>query len=279
MKRAILGFVLVLVSVSIWAQQPQPLQGPAEVSGAMTGQRHAPERWRYDPAAPRPGTPGAANAGCSAGLQKINPDDINYGGLLSLWHLAMVQETFENWLWWLQTVTFAGLLLSLGYNYFLVDQRDKRLMISADVLALVWNAYVHSRSKAIGMIKQYNEIVEKHNREYEASLARRAADTTTATAEVSQIDAKKALRSPAAEGEHGTSVVTSTALEKDLLLSEDLQNTRGISRAMSSSKGEHLSPVAQVATATKDLKTSDQDSVEPIEREQPVRGTETKTFF
>lgn len=170
MKRIVtLTLFLVLAVAGLRAQEPAVPPAPTGDQGASQGtasngsqpvKQHKPlERWRYDPAA-KPGDPD------NRGLKKINPNDINYGGVLAVWRVAMVQETIENIYWWMVLVLLVSQTISLAYIVWLQRQRHHRLFIAGDVLAQVTNLYLDARRRVFKITGEYNELVEKENTQF-----------------------------------------------------------------------------------------------------------------
>jgi len=170
MKRIVtLTLFLVLAGAGLRAQEPAVLPAPTGDQGASQGtasngsqpvKQHKPlERWRYDPVA-KPGDPD------NRGLKKINPNDINYGGVLAVWRAAMVQETIESLYWWMILVQLVTQTISLAYIVWLQRQRHHRLVIAGDVLAQVTNLYLDARRRVFKIIGEYNELVEKENAQF-----------------------------------------------------------------------------------------------------------------
>ena len=172
MKRIITLALFLIVGVMAASAQTSAAtpgaQGPTEqTSNALQQRPRKPERWRYDPAA----KPGQDDNCAPQGLQKINPDDVNYGGLLATWRIAGVQETLENLYFWTIVLLLGGLILSLAYNTFLVKQRRERLIMAADVVCQITNAYLDARERVLGLTAQYNALVEEENAKIEKEEA------------------------------------------------------------------------------------------------------------
>jgi hypothetical protein len=136
--------------------QNVPEQSP---NGPPQRVRKQPERWRYDPAA----KPGQDENCTPQGLKKLNPDDVNYGGLLATWRIALIQQTIEGVYFWTIMVLCGALFLALAYITFLVKQRHERLIIAADVVSQISNAYLDARERVFGLTAQYNAIVAEDN--------------------------------------------------------------------------------------------------------------------
>jgi chromosome segregation ATPase len=56
------------------------------------------------------------------------------------------------------------LSLSLLGNGWLIRQRQRRLVISANIVVQLFNAYVGSRAKALDAISKHNGLAERYNR-------------------------------------------------------------------------------------------------------------------
>jgi hypothetical protein len=177
MKRTVLLITFCFaLCIPFWGQQETAGGQQAEAPSATTKQRHELERWRYDPAAPK-----TSDTPCELkGLEKINPDDINYGSLLSIWHLGIVQETIRSLTWWAAVIEAIALFITLLYVYYLLAQRDRREIVAGDVLAQVWNSCLYAHTKATEAIDKYNAIVDEGNARHDRSLAAAAAEPTAA---------------------------------------------------------------------------------------------------
>jgi len=100
----------------------------------------------------------------------VNPDDINYGGLLAEWRLAAVRETIEQIYFW--TILVMGLALSALLLLLMHEDREKqrRLAITADVVAQLFNAWSYANYTARTAIAKHNEWVTRLDGEYEVTL-------------------------------------------------------------------------------------------------------------
>jgi hypothetical protein len=147
----------------------QPRQ-PSVPSAVQSSQRvRSVPRSSYDPAA-RNCTP-EPESGIAKAVTRINPDDVNYGGLLAEWRIAAVEETIESVYWSSILLLLFALLLLMAYTAWLLRQRDTRLRISGAVLAQVWNAHIHARAKAIETIRLHNQWVEIVDQQTASSAA------------------------------------------------------------------------------------------------------------
>jgi hypothetical protein len=223
MKRIVtLTLFLVLAVAGLRAQEPAVPPAPTGDQGASQEtasngsqpvKQHKPlERWRYDPAA-KPGDPD------NKGLKKINPNDINYGGVLAVWRVAMVQETIENIYWWMVLVLLVSQTISLAYIVWLQRQRHHRLVIAGDVLAQVTNLYLDARRRVFKITGEYNELVEKENAQFAQEQA--AAEANNAPIDPST----KALRSLSAAQQSASSTAIVFPPEKPAAKSTFFEST------------------------------------------------------
>ena len=134
--------------------------------GRRTGRRppppssYDPARQNYDPAAGPYAKKSSWNAALDAATGHINPDNINYGGLLSQWHLAMAQETIGNLYFYIVVVESITLLIIFLYAFHLIVERRHRLQIAGGVVTQLYNQYVLARNKAYEAIRAHNALVE-----------------------------------------------------------------------------------------------------------------------
>ena len=100
----------------------------------------------------------------------VNPNDTNYGGILSQWHMQLVHDL-------LMSVEFWGLMCALGaiiglllYVHLLLRQRDQRLRVTVDIVLQLTNSRNFARYHNLRVIKIHNELVERLNDQYEREL-------------------------------------------------------------------------------------------------------------
>jgi hypothetical protein len=100
----------------------------------------------------------------------VNPNDTNYGGILSQWHMQLVHDL-------LMSVEFWGLMCALGaiiglllYVHWLLRQRDQRLRVTVDIALQLTNSRNFARYHNLRVIKIHNELVERLNDQYEREL-------------------------------------------------------------------------------------------------------------
>lgn len=134
--------------------------GRRSVRMAPSPSSYDPARQNYDPAAGPYAKKPTWNAALDAATGHINPDNINYGGLLSQWHLALAQETIANFYFYIVVVESFTLLIICLYTFHLVVERRHRFRIAGGVVTQLYNQYVLARNKAYEAIRAHNALVE-----------------------------------------------------------------------------------------------------------------------
>ena len=124
-------------------------------------------RSSYDPGAAGRAK-GQQQSGISAALQKINPQDKDYGAVIEQGRIAVFEETIEDFYWWSCMILTAFLMLSVMYIVWLWRERNLRLSISGDIVAQLYNSHVAARAKAIETIDKHNQLVRRYNAQSEA---------------------------------------------------------------------------------------------------------------
>jgi hypothetical protein len=97
-------------------------------------------------------------------LAGINPQDRDYGRTIEDWRKEIFENTLERGYFWALLMVGAGFSVSLVGNGWLLRERERRLVLSADVVTQLYNAYVGSRVKASEVIAKYNRLVDRYNR-------------------------------------------------------------------------------------------------------------------
>ena len=100
----------------------------------------------------------------------INPNDINYGGLLSQWHQQLVHDTLLNIEFWTLMCTLAALVFLLFYVLWLQRQREQRLQVTVDIVLQLINSRNFARFHNLRVIKIHNDLVGRLNDQYEREL-------------------------------------------------------------------------------------------------------------
>lgn len=114
-----------------------------------------------------PGAAGIAKdqqqSGVSAALQKINPEDEDYGAVIEQGRIALFEQTAEDFYWWSCMILTVLLMLAVMYIVWLWRERDLRLSISGDIVAQLYNSHIAARAKAIEAIEKHNKLVRRYN--------------------------------------------------------------------------------------------------------------------
>jgi hypothetical protein len=100
----------------------------------------------------------------------VNPNDTNYGGILSQWHMQLVHDllmSIEFWGLMCALVAIIGLLL---YVLWLLRRSDHRLRVTVDIVLQLTNKHNFARYHNLRVIKIHNELVERLNDQYEREL-------------------------------------------------------------------------------------------------------------
>jgi len=101
----------------------------------------------------------------------VNPNDTNYGGILSQWHMQLVHDLLLSVEFWgLMCALVAILLLLLLYVLWLMRQRDQRLAVTVDIVLQLTNSRNFARYHNLRVIKIHNDLVGRLNDQYEREL-------------------------------------------------------------------------------------------------------------
>ena len=100
----------------------------------------------------------------------INPNDTNYGGLLSQWHMQLVHDLILSIEFWGLMSALVAILLLLFYTLWLTRQRDQRLQVTVDIVLQLTNSRNFARYHNLRVIKIHNDLVERLNDQYEREL-------------------------------------------------------------------------------------------------------------
>jgi|SRR5277367_559596 len=155
MKRLALAVVIVLVSFEAANGQP--------VNATATASQTVPSRSSYDPMALGRST-GQPKGIVETTLAGVNPQNKDYGAVITDWRKEVFETTVNRIYLWSIFVLCLALSASLLGNGWLLRERQRRLSISADIVAQLYNAYVGSRAKALEAISKHNVLVEQYNR-------------------------------------------------------------------------------------------------------------------
>lgn len=130
----------------------------------------------YDPAA-KAGAPTDNKSAVEKALHAVNPQDKDYGEVINSGRVALVEETFQNFLWWADVVLVTGFSLSLAGNYWQHRRTEDRLRISSAIVAQLYNSHTASRSKAFEAIEKHNRLADLYNAKCDETAKQQAAET------------------------------------------------------------------------------------------------------
>jgi hypothetical protein len=157
MKRAAQSAVLILlllVATDGRQSKAQALQ-PAEA-------RPSSDLSAYDPMARGKGI-GQSKGIVETALAGVNPQNKDYGTIVADWRRELFEATMNRIYLWTIFILCLGISASLVANAWFARERQRRLTITSDIVAQLYNAYIGSRAKALDVIKRYNCLVERYN--------------------------------------------------------------------------------------------------------------------
>ena len=104
-------------------------------------------------------------------LGKINPSGVDYGTQMQYGRDAVVANTVDDLYFWSNTITL--LLLTGAVSIVLLQWRSeaKREVITAALIAELWNGRVSDGIELNRRTEQFNQLVATHNGEVEKALA------------------------------------------------------------------------------------------------------------
>jgi hypothetical protein len=104
-------------------------------------------------------------------LGKVNPHNRDYGSRMASARDGVVKYTIDDLYFWSNVVTL--LLLSWLVAVVLLQWRakDKRELITASLIAQLWNGRVSDRVEIERRTRHFNQLVEVHNVEAEEALS------------------------------------------------------------------------------------------------------------
>jgi hypothetical protein len=102
--------------------------------------------------------------------KSINPNDVNYGGLLALWRLQLVHDTILKADYWGVVVEGIAITFLLLYIFWMRNQRAERFRMTVDMVHQLLNSRAFARFHANRVIRIHNELVRKLNDEHESKL-------------------------------------------------------------------------------------------------------------
>jgi hypothetical protein len=113
-------------------------------------------------------------------LGKINPHNKDYGASIESARSALVESTIDDLYFWSNAVTLVLLCGLAALVLFQWRAMDKRELIAASLIAQLWNGRVSDRIEIERRTQQFNQLVEAHNAEVEATLSRKPGLSETA---------------------------------------------------------------------------------------------------
>ena len=152
MKRYGIPIVMLLLSLGV-ANGQQMQKRTAQPTAPQTTTRSS-----YDPMARGTGN-GQPQGIVETTLAGVNPQNKDYGVTVGDWRKEVFENTIGRIYFWSLVVLSLGLGCSLMANGWLLRERERRLNISADIVAQLYNAYVGSRAKALEVIGKHNALV------------------------------------------------------------------------------------------------------------------------
>jgi hypothetical protein len=151
-------------------------------------QQSVPGRSPYDPIATGKGSSGQPKRIVETTLAGVNPHDTDYGAVVEGWRKEIFENTLRQFYFWALIGMTALLGTSLMANGWLLRERERRLAITADMVAQLYNAYITARARVFTVIGKHNQLVEKYNlldkvaAELRTNAANQTAETTNSSA-------------------------------------------------------------------------------------------------
>lgn len=190
--RKLVAVVILLVGASISRLPAQSVRPDPALQQPSSG------RASYDPMAGGKGSSGQPRGIVETTLAGVNPHDTDYGAVVEDWRKEIFENTLHEFYFWALIAMTALLGTSLMANGWLLRERERRLAITADIVAQLYNAYVTARARVFTVIGKHNQLAEKYNlldieaAEMRAKAAREAAEKTNSSAsEITYEVAKK----------------------------------------------------------------------------------------
>jgi hypothetical protein len=175
------GVPILVLLLSLGAASGQQTQPRATQS---TANPQAPSsRSSYDPMARGKDTVQSKGI-VETTLSGINPQNKDYGTVVADWRKEVFDTAVNRIYLWGIFILCLVLSVSLLGNVWLLRQRQRRLVISANIVVQLFNAYVGSRARSLEVIGKYNALVERYNRLHD--------ETSIATSEQPSDSDKKA---------------------------------------------------------------------------------------
>jgi hypothetical protein len=194
MKRAL--SILLLLGLSSLATFAQSNNRQVETTQQQTSADAArlKAQRRYDP-------PGGQKRIIKGGpleglLDSINQQDIDYGAKLADARQIFLGGTVENSYFWIIVAEGATVLILVFYIFWLFRERGNRLDISANIVTQLANSYLHTRARAVDVIRRHNQLVDEYNAMAEKLARQDATEQTVMTSVVRSSDGNQAIEVP-----------------------------------------------------------------------------------
>jgi hypothetical protein len=156
LKKPVAG-VILLASASISGLPAQSIRPDPALQQPASG------RASYDPMARGKGSSGQPKGIVETTLAGLNPRNTDYGAVVEDWRKEICENTLHEFSFWALIGMTALLGTSLMANGWLLRERERRLAITADIVAQLYNAYVTARARVFTVIGKHNQLVEKYN--------------------------------------------------------------------------------------------------------------------
>jgi hypothetical protein len=214
LKKQVVVILLAGATVSGLHAQPVP-PDPAL-------QQPAAGRASYDPMARGKNSSGQPKGLVETALAGVNPHNTDYGAVAEDWRKEIFENTLHKFYFWALIGLTALLGTSLMANGWLLRERERRLAITADIVAELYNAYVAARARVFTVIGKHNQLVERYNlldeeaAEMRTRVGKEAAEKTNGSAsEITYEVAKKERNALGSAQTEVTDGVASGAASED----------------------------------------------------------------
>jgi hypothetical protein len=149
--------VILLAGASIFQLPAQSVRPDPALQQPSSG------RASYDPMARGKGSSGQPKGIVETTLAGVNPRNTDYGAVVEDWRKEIFENTLHEFYLWALIGMTALLGTSLMANGWLLRERERRLAITADIVAQLYNAYITARARVFTVIGKHNQLVEKYN--------------------------------------------------------------------------------------------------------------------
>jgi hypothetical protein len=208
--------VILLAGASISGLHAQSVRPDPALQQPASG------RASYDPMARGKGSSGQPKGIVETTLAGVNPHNMDYGAVVEAWRKEIFENTLHKFYFWALIGMTAVLGTSLMANGWLLKERDRRLAITADIVAQLYNAYITARARVFIVIGKHNQLVDRYNLLDEeaavmrARVAKEAAEKTNISAsEITYEVAKKEREALGSAQTEVTDGVASGAASED----------------------------------------------------------------